>query len=303
MRITLKQLMVFDAIARSGQVAKAAELVSQSAPATSMALAELEKQLDTRLFERRGNRLHLNAQGALLLPLAADVLEQVNQIEHAFKGDGEQLVGKLTISASSTIGNYLLAPAVVTFTEALPKVQVELSICNTQDAIDSVADGRSEMAFIEGICLDRRLSVDAWHSDSLTIFCSPAHPLAGKQIRLSALAKERWVLRESGSGTREVFLSAVMTKGLHPDIHFSFGRGEAVKQAVRQGQLMGVLSSLTLAQELRWGELAEVKVDDLALSRSFSRIRHTGRNDSALGRAFYDFSLQWLGSQGQFPAS
>ncbi|MGI2261019.1 LysR substrate-binding domain-containing protein [Shewanella sp. GXUN23E] len=302
MRITLKQLMVFDAIARSGQVAKAAELVSQSAPATSMALAELEKQLDTRLFERRGNRLHLNAQGALLLPLASDVLERVNQIEHAFSGHGEQLAGKLSVSASSTIGNYLLAPAVVAFSEAWPKVQVELSICNTQEAIEAVAEGRSEMAFIEGICLDRRLSIDAWHSDNLTIFCSPAHPLAGRRVALSALANERWVLRESGSGTREVFLSAVMTKGLHPDIHFSFGRPEAVKQAVRQGHLMGVLSSLTLAQELERGELAEVKVDDLALSRPFSRIRHTGRNDSALGRAFYDFSLDWLAGQGLLAA-
>ncbi|MCL1039192.1 LysR substrate-binding domain-containing protein [Shewanella submarina] len=294
MRITLKQLMVFDAIARSGQVAKAAELVCQSAPATSMALAELEKQLDTRLFERRGNRLHLNAQGALLLPMAAEVLDRVNQIEHAFSGHGDQLMGKLSISASSTIGNYLLASCVVAFSELWPKVEVDMTICNTHEAIDAVADGCSEMAYIEGICLDRRLTVEDWHSDRLTIFCAPCHPLAGANVSLQELAKERWVLRESGSGTREVFLSAVMTKGLHPDIPFSFGRPEAVKQAARQGCLLGVLSSLTLQQELERGELAQVHVADLALSRPFSRIKHSGRTDSALGRAFHEFSLKWL---------
>ena len=150
------------------------------------------------------------------------------------------------------------------------------------------------MAYIEGICLDRRLTVEDWHSDRLTIFCAPCHPLAGANVSLHELAKERWVLRESGSGTREVFLSAVMTKGLHPDIPFSFGRPEAVKQAARQGCLLGVLSSLTLQQELERGELAQVHVADLTLSRPFSRIKHSGRTDSALGRAFHEFSLKWL---------
>ncbi|MBO6227360.1 MAG: LysR family transcriptional regulator, partial [Shewanella sp.] len=105
MRITLRQLAVFEAVARSGQVAKAAEQVNLSPPATSMALAELEKQLNARLFERIGNRLQLNSQGNLLLPLATDLLHRVEQIEQAFTYHGGDLVGRLSISASSTIGN------------------------------------------------------------------------------------------------------------------------------------------------------------------------------------------------------
>ncbi len=96
MRITLRQLAVFEAVARSGRVAKAAEQVNLSPPATSMALAELEKQLNARLFERIGNRLQLNSQGNLLLPLATDLLHRVEQIEQVFTYHGGDLVGQFS---------------------------------------------------------------------------------------------------------------------------------------------------------------------------------------------------------------
>ncbi|MDN5370842.1 MAG: hypothetical protein PWP74_2150, partial [Shewanella sp.] len=113
MRITLKQLQVFEAVARSGQVAKAAAMVNLSSPATSMALAELERQLATRLFERSGNRLLLNSQGSMLLPMASKVLQQASDIEIAFASPAALLAGTLHVSASNTIGNFLLTKAAV----------------------------------------------------------------------------------------------------------------------------------------------------------------------------------------------
>ena len=154
MRITLRQLAVFEAVARSGQVAKAAEQVNLSPPATSMALAELEKQLNARLFERIGNRLQLNSQGNLLLPLATDLLHRVEQIEQAFTYHGGDLVGRLSISASSTIGNYLMAKAAVAFCQQHTQTHVDVAITNTQDVIQAVAQFRSEMGYIEGHCTE-----------------------------------------------------------------------------------------------------------------------------------------------------
>ncbi|BDM64071.1 LysR family transcriptional regulator [Shewanella sp. NFH-SH190041] len=293
MRITLKQLMVFDAIARTGQVARAAEQLNLSSPATSMALAELEKQLGARLFERRSNKLQLNAQGSLLLPLAADVLERVDQIEHAFSQQGSGLRGTLTVSASSTIGNYLLAPAAVAFSRTYPDAQVQLDICNTREVIDAVAQGRSELGFIEGHCLDRRLTVEGWFGDTLSVFAAPDHPLAGQEVTISSLGAARWILREEGSGTREIFISAAMGQGLYPDVAFSFTGQEAVKQAVRQGGSLGVLSSLTLEQAFARGELVPVSVPSLQLKRPFYIISHKGRRGSALGRAYRSFCDGW----------
>lgn len=289
MRITLRQLAVFEAVARSGQVAKAADYINLSAPATSMALAELEKQLNARLFERIGNRLQLNAQGSQLLPLATDVLQRVTQIEQAFLAQSGDLVGRLNVSASSTIGNYLLAKAAVAFCQQHTQTHVDVAITNTQDVIHSVAQFQSEMGFIEGHCTDHRLSVEAWHKDSLLVFCHPAHPMAGKIVPPNAVKGLSWVLREEGSGTREYFVNAANELDMQPEAKFCFSTPDAIKLAVKQGAGLGVLSALALEKEISRKELALVTIEGLVLERQFYRIMHKSRQTSALGQAFVQF--------------
>ncbi|WP_110457961.1 LysR substrate-binding domain-containing protein [Shewanella algidipiscicola] len=294
MRITLKQLMIFEAVARSGQVARAAELVNLSAPATSMALAELEKQLDTRLFERVGNRLRLNAQGSLLLPLATEALQKVEQIEQLFSSPEATLSGTLNVAASSTIGNYLLAKSAVAFCQQFTSSMVDLNITNTQAVIKAVLEFSVEVGFIEGQCLDSRIKVEAWHKDKLLVFCHSAHPLAGQQVEPEQVRGQHWVMRESGSGTRDYFINAANMLDLQPIEKFSFSTPDAIKQAVRQGAGLAVLSELTLEKELNRKELAVIEVNGLTLARQFYRIRHKSRNPSALCDAFDHFSQRFL---------
>ncbi|GIU44759.1 LysR family transcriptional regulator [Shewanella sairae] len=298
MRITLKQLAVFEAVARSGQVAKAAEMVNLSSPAASMALSELEKQLDARLFERIGNRLRLNSQGSLLLPLATEALQKVDQIEHAFSPAGAELGGDLNISASSTIGNYLLARSAVAFCQQHTNTLVNVDIDNSQKVINAVLEFRSEMGFIEGQCLDSRLTVEAWHKDRLLVFCHPAHPLAGKVVQPSELNNMPWVMREEGSGTRDCFVNAANTLDMQPQEKFRFSTPDAIKQAVKQGAGLGVLSELTLEKELIRKELAVIHVEGLALERKFYRIHHKSRHFTPIGLAFTEFCQTFLNTEG-----
>ncbi|MGS0691647.1 LysR substrate-binding domain-containing protein [Shewanella sp. 0m-4] len=297
MRITLKQLAIFEAVARSGQVAKAAEMVNLSSPAASMALSELEKQLDTRLFERVGNRLRLNSQGSLLLPLATEALQKIDQIEHTFSPAGAELGGNLTISASSTIGNYLLARSAVAFCQQHTNTLVNVDIDNSQAVINAVLEFKSEMGFIESQCLDSRIAVEAWHKDKLLVFCHPAHPLAGKRVAPSELRNMPWVMREEGSGTRDCFVSAANALDIQPQEKFRFSTPDAIKQAVKQGAGLGVLSELTLEKELIRKELALIEVEGLALERKFYRIHHKSRNFNPLGLAFIDFCQGFLNTE------
>ncbi|MGL5047879.1 MAG: LysR substrate-binding domain-containing protein [Shewanella sp.] len=289
MRITLKQLAVFEAVALSGQVAKAAEQVNLSAPATSMALAELEKQLNARLFERIGNRLQLNSQGNLLLPLATDLLHRVEQIEEAFTSHNGDLVGNLSVSASSTISNYLLAKAAVSFCQQHSQTHVDVCIHNTQNVIHSVAQFQAEMGFIEGHCTDKRLNVEAWHKDKLLVFCHPSHPLAGCSVKPADVKGEFWVLREEGSGTREYFINAANGLDMQPETKFSFTTPDAIKLAVKHGAGLGVLSELAVEQDIARKELALITIEGLILERQFYRITHKSRHASGLGRAFVQF--------------
>lgn len=289
MRITLKQLSVFEAVARSGQVARAAEMMNLSAPATSMALSELEKQLDARLFERIGNRLRLNSQGSLLLPLATEALQKLDQIEHLFLSPDAELSGTLNVGASSTIGNYLMAKSAVAFCQQHTNVKVDLDIDNTQAVIKSVLEFKSEVGFIEGQCLDSRIKVEAWHNDKLLIFCHPAHALAGKKVKPSDLRGQAWVMREEGSGTRDYFINAANALDMQPIEKFSFSTPDAIKQAVKQGAGLAVLSELTLDKEISRKELAVIEVEGLTLSRQFYRIHHKSRNATPLCGAFITF--------------
>ena len=298
MRITLKQLAIFEAVARSGQVAKAADLVNLSSPAASMALSELEKQLDARLFERVGNRLRLNSQGSLLLPLATEALQKIEQIEHAFSPAGAELGGVLNVSASSTIGNYLLAKSAVAFCQQHTNTLVNVDIDNTQAVINAVLEFRSEMGFIEGQCLDSRIAVEAWHKDKLLIFCHPAHPLAGQKVKPSALHNMPWVMREEGSGTRDYFVNAANALGMQPQEKFRFSTPDAIKQAVKQGAGLGVLSELTLEKELIRKELAIIHVEGLLLERKFYRIHHKSRNFTPIGLEFIKFNKMFLNTEG-----
>ncbi|MFQ6372410.1 LysR substrate-binding domain-containing protein [Shewanella sp. YIC-542] len=294
MRITLKQLQIFDAIARSGQVAKAAKMMNLSPPATSMALAELERQLDTQLFERSGNRLLLNSQGSMLQPMATKVLHQMADIEHAFSNTSSLLAGTLNVSASNTIGNFLLTKAAVAFSQQQPAARVELTIDNTRNVVQQVAEFRSELGFIEGYCLDSRIVTTPWHHDQLRVFCHPEHPLAGQHLAPEQLAGVDWVLREEGSGTREYFVNNANKLNLHPEVKFSFPTPDAIKQAVKQGQVLGVLSELTIEQELARKELAVVHIEGLDLARPFYLIRHKHHSFTPLASGFISFCQGFL---------
>ncbi|WP_298773473.1 LysR substrate-binding domain-containing protein [uncultured Shewanella sp.] len=294
MRITLKQLMVFEAVARSGQVAKAALLINLSAPATSMALSELEKQLNTRLFERIGNRLHLNAQGRLLLPLVTQSLQGINDIEQLFTQQQNPLSGALNISASSTIGNYLLAKSAVAFCQQHTEAYVDVNIDNTRNVIESVLNFKSEVGFIEGACVDSRLQVEAWYKDRLLVFCHPAHPLAGKHVNAGEIMPFPWVMREEGSGTREYFVNAAHQLDIQPIEKFRFSSSDAVKQAVKQGGGLGVLSELTLEKELARKDFGVIHVNGLVLERQFYRIKHKDCHFTVLANAFMRFCDDFL---------
>ncbi|WP_394201924.1 LysR substrate-binding domain-containing protein [Shewanella waksmanii] len=289
MRITLKQLAIFEAIARTGQVAKAAQQMNLSAPATSMALAELEKQIDARLFERIGNKLRLNSQGSLLLPLATEAIQKVEQIEHLFNAPEQSLHGTLNVAASSTIGNFLLAKKSVAFCQQHTGVKVDLDIDNTHAVIDAVLEFRSEIGFIEGDCVDSRLKVQPWHRDKLVVFCHPAHPLAGKTVQPEQLNDQFWVMREAGSGTRDYFIRNANALNIRVQERFSFSTPEAIKQAVKQGAGLAVLSELTVQKEVNRKELAVINVEGLALSRQFYLIRHKSRQRTTLSDAFVEF--------------
>jgi DNA-binding transcriptional LysR family regulator len=237
MRVTLRQLQIFRAVALSGSTTAAAQSVPLSQSATSAALNELERTLGARLFDRVGKRLLLNDKGRALLPAALALLDGAQNLE----------VGvDLRLFASTTIGNYIMPRLLARFRVRVPTAQLQLQIGNTRDVVTAVREFTTDLGLIEGPCHASDIKVVPWLDDELVIVASPTHPLAkaAKQAKLTArqLSQAHWLLREPGSGTREAVEQALLPHLPNIRSTMTLGSSEAIKNSVAEGLGVSCLS-------------------------------------------------------------
>ncbi|MEX9542191.1 LysR family transcriptional regulator, partial [Escherichia coli] len=236
----------------------------------SASLTDLEGQLGVQLFDRVGKRLVTNEHGRLLYPKALALLEQALEVEQLFKKE----MGAVRLAASTTIGNYMLPPLLAEYRHDHPTIPLELNISNTEEVIKSVMEFRADVGLIEGVCHSPELITEPWLKDELVIFAAPNNALAGKPLTLKELRDAPWVLRERGSGTRDVLdqLLFAHLPGFH--IFMELGNSEAIKHAVRFGMGISCLSRRVIDEQLANGSLVELQVADLQLQRTLYLIYH-----------------------------
>ncbi len=281
MHITLRQLEVFAEVLKSGSTTQASVVLSLSQSAVSAALADIEGQLGVQLFDRVGKRLVINEHGRLLYPKALALLEQAGEIERLFNQDN----GSLRIGASSTIGNYMLPGMIADYRLDFPHTPLELNVGNTNDVINAVADFRVDLGLIEGPCQMPELITQPWLDDELVVFVAPENPLAGQVVSLESLAREPWILRERGSGTREVLDHLLLPQLPDFNLVMELGNSEAIKHAVRHGIGISCLSRRVIAEQLASGSLVEIHLPVVPLVRKLYLIHHRQKHISgALSR-------------------
>jgi len=274
MRITLKQLEVFIAVAQEGNVTRAATQLNITQSATSMALADFETQLRRKLFDRVGKRLQLNDAGRLLLPKSIDTVARASEIE-VLAGSDADLKGSLRIGASLTIGNYLMPGLIGSFMRRNPGTQIQLKVGNTRHVVQDIEQFHIDVGFIEGFCHAPDIEVIPWGEDELVIFCAIDHPLAQQESVSDAdLCKADWILREPGSGTREVFDNAVMGKLRTINLIMELAHTEAIIRTVEAGIGIGCSSRLTLSDALARKSLKVLRTPFLDLRREFFMLVH-----------------------------
>ncbi|MFN3586286.1 MAG: LysR family transcriptional regulator [Moraxellaceae bacterium] len=291
MRITLKQMEVFIAVARAGNVTRAAETLSITQSATSMSLADFETQLGRKLFDRVGKRLQLNDAGRLLLPRVLEAVARVAEIEALAREDGG-LIGQLRIGASLTIGNYLLPGLIGSFMRAHPGAHVALEVANTRHVIQALENFQIDAGFIEGFCHEPDIEVLPWCRDELVIFAAADHPLAQRPtLTPDDLAGADWILREPGSGTREIFDNAVLGRIQRVNLLLEFGHTEAIARAVATGIGIGCASRRTLEEAFAQGRVVPLATPFLDLSRELFLLVHRQKYRTEGLRVFLDYCL------------
>jgi DNA-binding transcriptional LysR family regulator len=268
MRYSLRQLEVFLATARHENVTKAAQQLAMSQSAASGALAELEAQFGVLLFDRVGKRLRLSVLGAQVRGQAENLLEQAQEFERAIIGDGA--VGYLKLGATLTIGNYLAVAMIAEFRQKFPHAEVSLSVANTESIAQSVRDFELDIGLIEGELSHSDLETLPWREDELQVFVAPDHPLAHCQtVSDNDLLAQAWIVRESGSGTRQAFDRAMRGILSKLDISMELQHTEAIKRAVAAGLGVGCLSKICLKEAFANGSLLPLEVPGRNFHRQF----------------------------------
>lgn len=283
------RLRVFREVASQASFRRAAEALYITQPAVTQQIKALEEELGSRLFDRTGGVVRLTAAGEVLLRHAAEAEATLNRaIEEIGALEGE-VRGALRVTASTTIAQYVLPRLLAEFAGQHQGVRLELESANTQRVVEAVASGEAPIGLIEGPAHKQELRVEQWLEDELVLVVPSAHEWACKQITLSALNSAKLVVRERGSGTREVLEDALKRAGApiqRMQIAMELSSTEAFLTCIEAGLGVGFVSRFALERQRALGTLALVKVKGLRVTREFSMVHPRGPKTNAAAQAF-----------------
>jgi DNA-binding transcriptional LysR family regulator len=287
---TLKQLRIFVEIVTTGSMVTAARVLGMSQPAVSMALSELESTLQEKLFDRWGKRIILNERGRALVPLAKRILADALEVRNLFAAEDQKHQGTLRLGASSTLATYFVPELLSGYLEFQPGVKIQMTSNNKDQVISQLEDFTLDIALIAGNCSNPEIESRFWFQDELCIFCSPEHPLATQPaIVPKDLGAASWILRESGSGTREALMPLISRDLQSLKVVMVLDRIEAIKRAVQIGMGISCLSRMAISQELENGSLIELPTPFYKLTRNHYILIHQQKYHSQLIMAFLNF--------------
>ena len=295
MQPTMRQLEVFLAVARASSFRRAAERVHLSQPALSQHVGELERGLGARLFDRRGRSVALTEAGRILEDHALRVFATLASAQEAIADLAGGARGSLVVGASTTPGLYLMPALIGGFERKHPEVSVDLRIANSRVIEEQVRANELDLGIVGGHGLGPgEECLAAGMLDELVLIVAPGHAW-GRRARLdpSALARERLLMREDGSATRQVTERALQQADVKIGRVLVLGHTEAIKQAVMAGLGVAFVSIYAVRGEIETGRLERVRLRGLDIHRHFHVIHSEARTLTIRADAFIAALKSW----------
>jgi DNA-binding transcriptional LysR family regulator len=291
--VDLRQLEIFVKVVELGSFSKAADALYLTQPTVSEHIRTLEDELGVRLLDRLGRGAAATPAGQLLLSYAQRMHALSREARQAMEGFQGRMSGELQVGGSTIPGEYILPAIIGRFKEKYPDISTTLLIGDSQAVTDWVAQGRVEVAVVGARLSRRGVEYKELMPDEEVVILPPGHPWQGrKQISLAELKGEPLLIRERGSGTRAALEEALG----HADTDLGafrivgeMGSTQAIKQAVKAGVGISVISRLAVEEECRAGLCWSLRIRDLKITRSFHVATHKERSRSPLAEAFRAF--------------
>lgn len=286
--MTLEQLRIFIEVAEREHLTRASEALHLTPSAVSSAIRNLEDRYGATLFNRIGRRIELTGDGRLFLDEARAALARTRSAEMMLLELGGGKRGTLAIHASQTISSYWLPPLLARFKQTYPRIDVRLTIGNTESVTAATQEGLADIGLVEGAVQAQSLAIEKVGGDQLILVTRPDHVWASSgRLTWDRLFEGKWILREHGSGTRSVFEDAMRASGYNPaklSVALELPSNEAICSGVHSGNYATVISELVAAPHLAAGTL--VKGDFALPKRQFLMLSHNERYRTKAMRAF-----------------
>ena len=290
MKLTLRQMQIFLNVVKSGHLTNVAKDMELSQSAISMPIKELENILGRPVFDRINKKLVLNEVGRAFHKEIDPIFKKLSDIEYEFKNSENK--GMIRVGASTTIVDYLMPSIICSYMSAYPDVKITLKEGNTKEITEMIQEGSIDVGFVEGFVSGSDIIKEKIGVDELLVVTSDKNLC--KSCYIDELAEKRWVLREEGSGTREVFLDYIKEKVDNLNIFFELGHTESIKSILMNRECLTCISKISVEDEIREGTLHQVDVKNFECKRDFLMIYHKDKYHSTLFEKFLFFSKKLM---------
>jgi DNA-binding transcriptional LysR family regulator len=278
--VNIAQLRTFITVVERGSFSEAAREMGISQPAVTMQIQALEADAGVTLLDRRYRRIDLTEAGRTLLPYARRVLAEVEGAREDIAALSGAVTGHLSIAASTTPGVYVIPRLLGRFLAENPEVHVTITVSDTAEVADAIQAGRADLGVTGAIVKGARAAFTELGCDELLVICAPDSPLSTrKQVSLTELAEADWVMRERGSGTRQIAEKLLAERGVDPEelrVVVELGTGEAVVSAVEGGLGVAMLSRQVAEKALALGTVERVDLAGPPIQRPFYTVLPKG---------------------------
>ena len=292
MKLTLRQMEIFLNVVKSGHLTNVAKEMKLSQSAVSMSIKELENILGRPVFDRINKKLVLNEVGRAFHKEIDPLFKKLSDIEYEFKNSENK--GMIRVGASTTIVDYLMPSIICAYMSSYPDVKITLKEGNTQEIAEMIKEGSIDIGFVEGFVSGSDIVKEKIGVDELLIVTENKTISNSEPVYIDALASMRWVLREEGSGTREVFLDYIKEKVDDLNIFLELGHTESIKSILKNRKCLTCISKISVEKELNEGKLFRVPVKNFECKRDFLMLYHKDKYHSTLFEKFVFFSKKLM---------
>ncbi|MCI0468838.1 MAG: LysR family transcriptional regulator, partial [Nitrospirae bacterium] len=271
------KLRVFCTVADTKSFSRTSKIIHLTQPAVSLQIQTLEELYETKLFDRSSSTIDLTPSGHILYKYAKNILGMYTEAEKEIGKITGLIKGNITLGASTTIGNYIIPALIADFKKTHPKIVINVLIGNTRRIIDLLTTGDIDFGIVEGDVSRQKLKTEALISDELVLITAAFHPWANKKyISIYEIQKEPLIIREEGSGTRQMIEKYFASHGLNMNnlyIVMVLGGTESIKAAVENGMGVSIVSKWAARKEAKYGTLKLITPKEERMRRDFSLVK------------------------------